>query len=153
MRSTERRWIVKSYSKEFRAKVLAACDAGEGTRDAANRFSVSESWVRRCKQQRRETGQIAPKATRDRTPVWLQWADWLLDKLHQQPDIYLRELQDRLWNEKSESACLQTLCTACRSLGRTRKKKTKIAANKSVQMLRNGVSNGRILKRRSTLSV
>ncbi len=119
---------MKSYSQQFRAEMLAACDAGEGTRDVANRFGVSESWVRRCKQQRRETGKIAPKTTRDRTPVWSQWADWLLGKLDQQPDIYLRELQDALSNEKGESVCLQTICAACRSLGRTRKKKTLVAA-------------------------
>ena len=47
---------------EVRAQVLAACDAGEGTRVVAMRFGVSEAWVRRVKQQRRETGQIAPKA-------------------------------------------------------------------------------------------
>jgi len=128
MRATERRWFVKPYSKEFRVEVLSACDAGEGTRDVANRLGVSESWVRRCKQQRRETGQIAAKTTRVRPPVWLQWADWLLDKLDQQPDIYLREIQDSLAKEKGKTACLQTLCAACRSLGRTRKKKTLIAA-------------------------
>ncbi len=119
---------MKSYTREFRAEILAACDAGEGTREVANRFGVSESWVRRCKQQRRETGQVAPKATRTRLPIWLQWADWLLEKLDQRPDIYLREIQDALTKEKGVSACLQTLCTACRSLGRTRKKKTLVAA-------------------------
>ncbi|MDZ4689527.1 MAG: hypothetical protein SH850_31000 [Planctomycetaceae bacterium] len=50
-----------AYSSEFRGEVLAACDAQEGTRVVALRFQVSESWVRLIKQQRRETGQIAPK--------------------------------------------------------------------------------------------
>ncbi|QDS98865.1 hypothetical protein [Adhaeretor mobilis] len=36
-----------AYSKEFRREVLAACDAGGGTREVALRFDVSESWVRR----------------------------------------------------------------------------------------------------------
>jgi uracil-DNA glycosylase len=32
-----------AYSKEFRRDVLAACDAGGGTREVALRFGVSES--------------------------------------------------------------------------------------------------------------
>ncbi|MBX3436711.1 MAG: hypothetical protein KF861_04410 [Planctomycetaceae bacterium] len=48
------------YSKEFRGQVLAACDAGEGTQAVALWFEVSESWVRRIKQERRERGKIAP---------------------------------------------------------------------------------------------
>ena len=51
---------MEAYSKEFRRDVLAACDAGEGTRSVALRFDVSESWVRRIKQERREQGKVAP---------------------------------------------------------------------------------------------
>ena len=58
---------MEAYSKEFRRDVLAACDAGEGTRAVALRFGVSESWVRRIKQERREQGKIAP-LTRTSSP-------------------------------------------------------------------------------------
>ena len=44
------------YDAKFRGEVLAACDANEGTKAVALRFHVSESWVRRIKQVRRETG-------------------------------------------------------------------------------------------------
>ncbi len=111
------------YSKEFRGEVLAACDANEETRAIALRFNVSESWVRRIKQQRRETGQVAPKTTRQRQPKWHAWADWLLAKLATRPDIYLRELQAELKQELGEKVCLQTICNACRALERTRKKR------------------------------
>ena len=67
---------MEPYSQEFRGEVLAACDAGGGTRDVAVRFNVSESWVRRINQQRRETGQIAPKTASRRQPQWHVWADW-----------------------------------------------------------------------------
>ena len=60
---------------EVRAQVLAACDAGEGTRVVAMRFGVSEAWVRRVKQQRRETGQIAPKTPPPQQPKWKPWAE------------------------------------------------------------------------------
>lgn len=112
-----------AYSKEFRGEVLAACDANEGTQAVALRFEVSESWVRRIKQQRRETGQVAPKTTRHRIPVWHDWADWLLVKIAERPDVYLRELQSDLQAERGETVCLQTLCNACGALERTRKKR------------------------------
>jgi transposase len=60
--------VLVMYSKEFRREVLAARDAGGGTREVATRFDVSKSWVRRIKQERRELGKAAPKATRDRRP-------------------------------------------------------------------------------------
>ncbi|MCX7419940.1 MAG: hypothetical protein NT013_10430 [Planctomycetia bacterium] len=50
-----------AYTTALRGEVLAACVANEGTRVVALRFEVSESWVRRIKQQHRETGQIVPK--------------------------------------------------------------------------------------------
>ena len=114
---------MEPYSKEFRRAVLSACDANEGTQAVALRFRVSESWVRRIKQQRRESGQIEAKKTRDRRPKWHAWRDWLQAKLDARPDIYLRELQAELKEELGETACLQTLCNACRELGHTRKKR------------------------------
>ena len=117
---------MESYSAEVRGEVLAACDANEGTRVVALRFQVSESWVRRIKQQRRETGQVAPKtaATRQmRQPKWHTWAGWLLAKIGTRPDIYLRELQVELRQERGEKACLMTICGACRALEQSRKKR------------------------------
>lgn len=112
-----------SYSKEFRGEVLAACDAGEGTQAVALRFLVSESWVRRIKQQRRETGQIAAKTTRRRQRIWEEWSAWLVAKIDERPDIYLRELQAALKAERQVVVSLQTICRACREVERTRKKR------------------------------
>ena len=80
------------YSKERRGEVLAECDAGKGTREVALMFNVSESWVRRVKQERREQGKVAPKLTRDRIPCWAAHADWLREKVAQKPDATLLEL-------------------------------------------------------------
>ena len=112
-----------AYSKEFRGGVLAACGANGGTQAVALRFNVSESWVRRIKQQRRETGQIAAKTTRHRQPIWHGWAEWLQVKIAERPDIYLRELRAALQTERGLTVCLQTLCNACRVLEQTRKKR------------------------------
>jgi len=59
---------MEPYDVEFRGEVLAACDTNEERRLIALRFNVSESWVRRIQQQRRETGQIAPKKPRRVSP-------------------------------------------------------------------------------------
>jgi transposase len=119
---------MEPYSVTLRGEVLAACDASEGTRVIAARFKVSESWVRRIKQQRRETGQVAPKTAVPRRPKWHAWADWLVAKITARPDIYLRELQAELKQERDEDVCLMTICNACRTLEQSRKKKTLIAS-------------------------
>ncbi len=108
---------------EIRAQVLAACDAGEGTRAVALRFKVSESWVRRIKQQRRETGQVTPHKPAPQEPKWKEWAEWLTAKVKARPDIYLRELRAELKAERGEEVCLMTICNACSALELSRKKR------------------------------
>ena len=112
-----------AYSLEFRAEVLAACDANESSHDIALRFKVSESWVRRIKQQRRETGQVAPKTATPSPPKWKAWKEWLVAKITARPDIYLRELQAELKAERGEDVCLGTICNACQALEQSRKKR------------------------------
>ena len=109
-----------SYSAEFRKQVLAACDAGGGTREVALRFEVSESWVRRIKQERRESGKTAPCRTRNRVPKWQRDADRIRELVDAKPDLTLSELKAELGTELSES----TLCRALQRLGLTLKKKS-----------------------------
>lgn len=114
---------MQAYSKEFRRDVLQACDEGGGTREVALRFGVSESWVRRIKQRRRETGQVAPKTTRRRRPSWAAWADWLKVAVARTPDAYLRELKTRLKQERGIEASESVISAACAALKLTRKKR------------------------------
>lgn len=114
---------MEPYDAEFRGRVLAACDTNEERRVIALRFKVSESWVRRIQQQRRETGQVAAKQAAPRKPKWHAWADWLLAKLAARPDIYLRELRDELKQERGVEVCLTTIGNACRALEQSRKKR------------------------------
>lgn len=52
-----------SYSMVLGERVVTACDEGVDTRaEIAERFSVSESWVRHLTQRRRETRSISPKS-------------------------------------------------------------------------------------------
>lgn len=109
---------MQSYSKEFRREVLAACDAGRGTREVAKLFGVSESWVRRIKQVRREVGKTAPATTRRRKPLWAADADRIRVAIQESPDLTLSELKERLQTPLS----LTTLCRALRRLKLTLKK-------------------------------
>lgn len=114
---------MEAYSKEFRREVLAACDAGGQTGKVALRFDVSESWVRRIKQERREQGKTAPKTTRNRRKSWEPYADWILEQLRKRPDIYLRELQAAAKAELGWKVSDVTLSRACLALKQTRKKR------------------------------
>ena len=111
---------MQAYSPEFRRDVLAACDAGEGTQAVALKFSVSESWVRRVKQERRELGKVAPSRSRRRTPRWVAEADRISKAIADKPDMTLRELKIHLQTDLS----VQTLCRALRVLRLTLKKKS-----------------------------
>ena len=108
------------YSKEFRREVLKACDAGGGTREVAIHFRVSESWVRRIKQERRETGKTAPSTTRNRIAKWRAIEDHICRTVRAKPDLTLKELKRELCTDLSET----TLCRAMQSLPLTFKKRS-----------------------------
>jgi Transposase and inactivated derivatives len=103
---------MQPYSKEFRQEDLAACDAGRGTREVAVRFRVSESWVRRIKQERREQGKTAPLIKRKRIPQWMALKDQIQLAILRQPDLTLKELKTVL----GTSLSVQTLCRALQQL-------------------------------------
>ena len=109
---------MKPYSREFRDQVLAACDRGRSTREVATYFQVSESWVRRIKQKRRELNKVAPLLTRRRTPLWAPLAERMRELIRHKPDLTLRELKAELQTDLS----VQTLCTALQRLRLTIKK-------------------------------
>jgi transposase len=49
-------------SMDLRKRVVAACDARDGTRaQIAGRFKVSVSWITKLLRRRRDTGSIAPR--------------------------------------------------------------------------------------------
>jgi transposase len=107
------------YSKEFRREVLAACDANLGTRQVALQFNVSESWVRRIKQERREQGKLGPATKRRRIPKWIAEADAIQAAIAKQSDLTLSELKAKLQTSLSRAS----LCRALRQLRLTLKKK------------------------------
>lgn len=109
-----------AYSLDLRKRVLKDADAGMSTRQVALKYDVSESWVRRLKQRRRESGEIAPRSSHNGVqPKWLAYADQLQRLVEEKPDMTLRELRDALGQDVSP----QTLSRALRRLQLTFKKK------------------------------
>ena len=109
-----------AYSKEFRGRILAACDDGMGTQAVALKFQVSESWVRRVKQDRRERGKLGPATKRKRTPTWAAEAERIRAATARTPDLTLAELRAELGTSLSRT----TLCRALRTLKLSLKKKS-----------------------------
>ena len=106
------------------------------------RFDVSESWVRRIKQERREQGKLAPHSKRRRKKTWEPYAAWLLAKLDERPDIYLRELVAAAQAELGWEVSDVTLSRACRALRQTRKKRRVSRSNSSGKTLSRRVGSG-----------
>jgi len=130
---------MKAYSKEKRREVLAACDEGAGTKVVALRFGVSESWVRRVKQERRELGKTAPCTTRRRVPKWHRYKDRICEMVNTCPDMTLGELSESLDGELSRG----TLCKALRKLKLTLKKKSSERPSKTGRMSHRSEPSGR----------
>jgi len=98
---------MQAFSMDLRQRVLADCDAGFKTKQVAEKYGVSRTWVRRMKQRRRETGEIAPRVGGGRKPKIDR--DRLVELVRAQPDATLAELRDRLRIRCSLSALCMTL--------------------------------------------
>jgi transposase len=111
---------MRAYSIDLRWRVLAACDAGLSNPEVAETFTVSESWIRRIKQVRRETGRVAPtvQARRGPTPGWEAHGPAIRDAVREAPDATLAEYRQRFPLPLSKSA----LARALAALGLSRKK-------------------------------
>lgn len=102
---------------DLRRRVIAACDAGQGTTSVAKTFNVSPAWVRRLKQHRRERGDIRPRVGGGPPPRKID-RQRLAELVSQQPDATLVELRDRL----GISVTPWAICKALRELKLSYKK-------------------------------
>jgi len=110
---------LKPISMDLRERVLVACDAGAGTKAAAARSAVSESWVRRLKQRRAAGTRVAPKSSRNkRVPKLAAHAEEIRAPIAATPDLTLAEIREQL----GVAVALATLWAAVARLGPTVKK-------------------------------
>lgn len=88
---------MRAYSMDLRERVWADCQAGLTTSAVAQKYSVSESWVRRLKQRHKDTGSIAPRPPSPGRPSVLAPHDARVRELvRADPDATLAELRQRL---------------------------------------------------------
>ncbi len=110
---------MRAYSMDLRVRVLADCEAGLRTSEIAAKQRVSESWVRRFKQRRRETGEIAPRPSGPTPPQKLAGQDERLRAyLQSRPDATLKDVRRDL----GLAVGLSTLWRKLKELGLTLKK-------------------------------
>ena len=110
---------MRAYSMDLRERVLKDVDAGMTTSAAARKYTVSPAWVRRLKQRRAATGEVAPRQQRHgRSPAWVTYAEAIREAVRQAPDATLDEYRGRFHLPMSRA----TLARALIVLGLTRKK-------------------------------
>lgn len=111
---------MKAYSEDLRVRVLADCDAGMATKAVSAKYTVSPAWVRRLKQRRRETGEVAPRQQR-RGPVPLHQTHGaaIRQAVADEPDATMTELRAKL----GLGVALSTMWEALDRLGLSFKKK------------------------------
>ena len=109
------------YSMDLRERVVAACDARDGTRQQiAARFSVSVSRIRDLLKRRRDTGSIAPRPHGGgRAPAFDgAAAARLREAVRADDDATLEELSGAV----GVRCCASAVHRALKRLGITRKK-------------------------------
>ena len=96
-----------AYSTDLRKRVLVDSDVGLPTKQVAEKYGVSRTWVRSLKQRRRETGSIAPRVPTGR-PRKIN-RDQLAALVRQYPDATLVELRNQLGVDCSPTAIWMAL--------------------------------------------
>jgi transposase len=114
---------MKQYSVDLRERLLGAIDAGLSQAEAARLFGVGTSTITRWRQQRRETGSLAPKPRPGRPPaIGPDQADALRTQVAQHPDATLAEHCAQWEQTQAMRLSVAGMSRAIRRLGITLKK-------------------------------
>lgn len=130
---------MKAYSMDLRNRVLADCDAGMEVRQVAVKYRVSESWIRRLRQRRRENGETAPRQRKTLPPRWQPYAEALEKFMADKPDATLAEVKEQLAIPLS----IPTLSRALIALRFTVKKKSSEPRSRTGRMSQTDGQTGR----------
>src|SRR6266536_925856 len=86
-----------AYSSDLRSRVVAEVAAGTSRRQAARLYRVSASSAVRWAELHDETGSVSPRPRGGKSRSPLQpHRDWLLKLVAEEPDLTLRELEQRI---------------------------------------------------------
>jgi transposase len=130
-----------AYSNDLRSRILRDCDAGMTTRVVATKYDVSESWVRRLKQRRRETGETTPRSSHPKSAkkTLAEHRDLLRRLVREEADATLEELCAKLPVRVSAA----TLCRELRDLKISFKKKSSMPRSKIGRTFKRSVGGGK----------
>lgn len=142
---------MRTLSVDLRERILTSYDKGEGTREeVATRYRVSLGMVKKLLQQRRRTGDIAPRHHRSgRKPIILEeHRHQLRSLLSKKVDLTLKQLRAAL----GVACSLPAIHYALIGLGLTYKKRRSGRANKTAPTLprrggRGGAGKGAGIRR------
>jgi transposase len=113
----------QAYGQDLRDRVLAATDLT--LRQAAERFSVSPSYVSKVRARFRDLGDAAPGPQHNHVPLRLAaFTDALQAQLRAKPDATLTELRSWLSETHTVSVSYPVLWKVVARLGLTLKKST-----------------------------
>jgi transposase len=130
---------MQAYSIDLRERVLADSDAGMKSKALAEKYRVSESWVRKVRKRWRETGQMGPRQQRISHATKLDNHQEHLQKLvEEKPDATLQELCDQLPVKVSPA----TMSRALARLKLTFKKKYCMPKSSTGRMCMSSVCDG-----------
>jgi transposase len=89
--------MAKPFDTDLRTRIVAAVEAGQSCRAAAQRFGISESAAIKLMRRYRATGSVAAGQMGGRRRVKLEpWRDWLMARIGEEPDLTTRALADEL---------------------------------------------------------
>ena len=132
---------MRTLSLDLRQRILDSYDQQEGTRqEIARRYRVSLGMVKKLLQQRRRTGDIAPRHRYSgRKPMILESHHrQMRGLLSRKPDMTLKELRQAV-----RLACtLPAIHYVLEKMGLTYKKRHSGPVNKTAQTLRGPVGDG-----------
>jgi transposase len=132
---------MRTLSLDLRERILASYDNADGTRDQiATRYRVSLGMVKKLLQQRRRTGDIAPRHHRSGRKALIVPSHHrqMRTLLSRKPDLTLKELRAALELECS----LPAIHYALVALGLTYKKRHSAPANRTGSISRGRVRRG-----------
>lgn len=121
---------MKAYSLDLRQRVLAAVDRGMPRQQVVEVFGISLGTIKRLLQQRRNTGNLAPKARPGRQPTIAPTLRSALAAQVATHDDATLEQHTELWNARHGMTLSRwTMGRAIKRLGWTRKKRHWVPLN------------------------
>jgi transposase len=123
---------MRTLSLDLRERILASYDRKEGTREQiAHRFKVSLGMVKKLLQQRRRTGEIAPRHrfSGRKAVILPAYGQAMRTLLRRKPDMTLQEMRKAL----GLACTLPAIHYALQKIGLTYKKRRSGPANKAVR--------------------